>query len=249
MVLVALAFLVFAALRRLPWRYVGLGALAWILTVALKFAWAIPVNGPLFRALENTLPKSVADPIFYVYVGALTGIFEVGIVWLMVRYKGWGQPITWAKALAFGIGFGVVEALLLGLSSLVAVTNFMVSPDAALQNPEALAHLNNVLFGLAPISERFFTVLIHVAANLLIFYSVLRREARWFWLAFIYKTAFDAIATFAQFWGVDTLSHLWTIEAIVALFGIIGWLVWWILRPRFPATPMTRCLTIANSQP
>ncbi len=237
MILVALGFLAFAVWRRLPLRYVGWGALAWIGSVALKFAWAIPVNPPLRRILVAAMPQVAADALFCLYVGALTGIFEVGIVWLLMRRRRWGQPVTWEKALAFGIGFGVVEALLLGAVSLTTVFGLLASPEAAAQNPAALASLNNVLFGLTPVSERLFTILLHIAADLLVFYSILRHDTRWFWLAFVYKSLFDAIATAAQLVGVGTLSRLWTVEAIVAVFGIAGWLLWHTLYARFPASP------------
>ena len=99
---------------------------------------------------------------------------------------------------------------------------------------EQVSRLNNVLYGLAPISERFFTVLVHVLANVLIFYAVAQRKPRWFWLAFIYKTGIDAVAAFAQVWGLETLAKIWIIEAVVALWGIVGWLgIRWV-QQRYP---------------
>ena len=223
MILVALGYVIYAAVRRLGWAYLGLGALGWIVTVALKFAWAIPVNTPLYEALTSALPETIAHGIFYIYVGALTGIFEVAVTWGVLRYTKLGQ-VPWQRALAFGIGFGAVEALALGVSSLAstAVALFMPAsmPLAAL---EQIAQVNNVLYGLAPIVERFFTALIHVLTNVLLFYGVAKKEARWFWLAFAYKTGIDVVAAFGQFWGLDTLAHLWTIEAIAILWGIVGW--------------------------
>ncbi len=234
MVLVALGFVAYAAMHRLGWSYLGWGALAWVVTVALKFAWAVPVNPVLYDALLGALPESVAMPIFYVYVGALTGIFEVGLTWLVLRHTKLGRAV-WERALAFGIGFGAVEAFLLGLASLVGVITAMVIPDQLpLSTLEQIAAAGSVLMGLAPIVERFFTCLVHILSNLLLFYGVTSRQSKWFWAAFVYKTLIDAIAAFAQFWGVDVLWHLWLIEAVVAVWGLIGW--WGIrrLRERYP---------------
>jgi uncharacterized membrane protein YhfC len=234
MIAVAIGFVIYAALRKLGWGYLGLGALAWVVTVVLKFVWAIPINSLVYNGLYDVLPEVIAAPLFYLYVGALTGVFEVGIVWLVMRYTRLGR-VSWERALAFGIGFGAVEAFLLGLSSLGTVLAALVAPGVfPLEALEQVSRLNNVLYGLAPIWERFFTVLVHILANVLIFYAVTQRRPRWFWLALIYKTGIDALAAFAQFWGLETLPRIWIIEAVVALWGIIGWLgIRWV-QQRYP---------------
>ncbi len=224
MTLVALAFVAWAAWRRLGWRYLGLGALAWVVTVALKFAWSLSVNATFYNALQAGLPAPLSTALFCVYVGSLTGIFEVGLVWLLLRYTRLGQ-VGWPRALAFGIGFGAVEALLLGLLSLGPVVAALAMP--AVLPPDALvglARLNDPLVGLAPIVERLATLYLHLLANALVFYAASRRRAGAFWLAFAYKTAIDSVAAFGQLWGLGTTARLWTIEAVVIAFGIAGWL-------------------------
>ncbi|MCX7682370.1 MAG: YhfC family intramembrane metalloprotease, partial [Anaerolineae bacterium] len=213
---------VYAAARRLSGGYLGLGALAWVITIALKFAWAIPVNKIVYNALYSVLPEMLAGPVFYLYVGALTGVFEVALVWLVLRYTRLGR-VDWKRVLGFGIGFGAVEALMLGLSSLGNVATAMIAPSffppAAL---EEFAKLSNALYILAPIVERFFTVLVHVLSNVLLFYAVARRQPRWFWLAFVYKTLIDTVAAYAQITGL-TLGKIWAVEAVVAVWGALGW--------------------------
>jgi uncharacterized membrane protein YhfC len=77
-------------------------------------------------------------------------------------------------------------------------------------------------------------VLVHILANVLIFYAVARRKPKWFWLAFVYKTGIDAVAAFAQLWGLETLAKIWAIEAVVALWGLVGWLgIRWV-QQRYP---------------
>jgi uncharacterized membrane protein YhfC len=234
MIAVAVGFVIYATLRKLGWSYLGLGALAWVVTVILKFAWTIPINSVVYNGLYDALPEVIAAPLFYLYVGALTGVFEVGIVWLVMRYTRLGQ-VSWDRALAFGIGFGAVEALLLGLISLGTVLAALVVPSVfPLEALEQVSRLNNVLYGLAPILERFSIVLVHILANVLIFYAIAQRKPKWFWLALIYKTGLDAVATFAQFWGLETLAKIWILEAVVALWGIVGWLgIRWV-QQRYP---------------
>ena len=57
MIVVALGFAAYVGLRQLGWSALFLGAVAWGLTVAPKFAWAIPFNSPIsWRA--NTIFNS-----------------------------------------------------------------------------------------------------------------------------------------------------------------------------------------------
>lgn len=72
--------------------------------------------------------------------------------------------------------------------------------------------------------------------NVMLFYGVARREARWFWLAFVYKSAIDAVAGFAVVKGLTTTPvQIWTIEAIAAVWGIVGLLITlWIFRQYQP---------------
>jgi uncharacterized membrane protein YhfC len=234
MILVALGYVIYAGVRRLGWGYLGLGALGWGIAVALKFLWAIPINTPVHAALTTALPAPLGGLIFDLYVGALTGVFEVALVWLVLRYTRLGR-VSWQRTLAFGIGFGGVEALLLGVGSLASALVAMAAPATLpLGTLQQYALTSNPLYGLAPIWERFFTVLVHIFSNVLLFYGVRKRQARWLWLAFAYKTGIDAIAAWAQFWGLGALGRLWTIEAIVALWGLAGWLGTRAVRASYP---------------
>jgi uncharacterized membrane protein YhfC len=238
MIVVAVGYVAYAAVRRLGWGYLGLGALAWAITVALKFAWALPTNTPVYEALTGALPGTAANVIFYIYVGALTGLTEIALTWLVLCYTKWGQ-VPWTRVLAFGLGFGAVEALLLGTSSLIGTATALLAPASLpLGTLRQIATANNPLYGLAPVSERFFTVLIHLFSNVLLFYSARKRQSRWFWLAFAYKSGIDAVAAFAQFWGIGTVARIWTIELIVMLWGIAGWWGTRVVRDRYP--PLTQ---------
>ncbi len=240
MLVVALGFFGYALARRLGGRMLLWGALAWVVTVALKFAWAIPVNRTVYQTLQG-LPQPLGNVLFYVYVGALTGVFEVGLTWLLLRRTCLGHS-AWGGALAFGIGFGAVEAALLALSPLVTVSMALLNPSSLPGGVlEQFAVLNNPLQGLAPVWERFFTIWIHILSAVLLFYGMRTRQTRWFWLAFVYKTGVDAVAAFAQVSGFinmaapDGLAHIWTIEALVGLWGVVGFLGTRWVGQHFPA--------------
>jgi uncharacterized membrane protein YhfC len=246
MILVALGFAVYAGMRQFGWGALGFGAVAWGVTVALKFAWAIPFNPPIYTACSQALP-SLGVPLFALYVGTLTGIFEVGLVALLLNYTPLGKA-DWPRCLAFGIGFGAIEALLFGVSSLSSTLAAMVISVAVPPAPMAMARLGNILWVLAPVVERLATIFIHLCASVLIFYAVNTRRARWFLLAFGYKTAVDAMAAiFVHSNGIDTLGRVWTFEAIMILCGVAGCLGLRWLAPRYRALPIVEA-TASDAQ-
>lgn len=225
MILVSLAFVFHAARRRwLGWRYLGMGALFWMMTVVAKFVFAIPVNPIVFRALNATQENifSAGNLVAYLYIGALTGIFEVGLAYLILRKSRWGRT-SWEQALAFGIGFGVIEALLLGLSGSISALSGLLAPDMLpISSLGSLANNSSLIMGLAPVIERLAVIFAHIFACVLIFHTIASGESKWMWLAVLYKTLLDTPAGFASFWGVGTPEKLWTIEAVILLFGLIG---------------------------
>jgi uncharacterized membrane protein YhfC len=250
MLLVALGFIAYVGIRRLGWRYLLVGAGFWVLTVVLKLVWASAGNSAIYAALKSILPGISGQLIFDLYVGCLTGIFEVGLTYLLLqvidRRRG---HAPWRSALAFGIGFGAVEALLLGISPLVSVIVAMVSPDSLpFEALMALSVLNNPLWGAAGVVERFFTIWVHVGCNVLIFYAIAVRQPKWFWLSFAYKTLLDTIAAYIQVSGLTgNLGAIWMTEAIITLLGSAAW--WYTFHVIAPRYPGEEELPIASPQP
>lgn len=179
----------------------------------------------------------------WLFVGSLTGIFEGGAALLFVaitRVKNAG----WKQAVAFGNGFGSFESLLLGLGTLAVTLVGLLAP----QNlpPEALARLQlppgNVWLWVAvgPV-ERVLIIIVHIFAAVLAVYAWRARRWGYFGLSVLYKTAVDAVGAFGlmSYGGLETLSRIWTLEAILFLMALVGW--WGIaaLRPRFGHCPQS----------
>jgi uncharacterized membrane protein YhfC len=213
------------------------GAAAWAVAVALKFACAIPLNDPIRQKLDAILPQALAHPLFYVYIGLLTGIFECVVpLFLVVRTR--LKTAGWNQAVAFGIGFGAIEAFLLGLGTCLPLLAVLVIGD---QLPGDTMEKISGLYGpgLAgiplPVIERITALVAHVFAIVLIVHGVRARQIRWFWMSFAYKTAIDAFAA----WGVlsfgakDSIAKLALFEAWVAVFALIGLAGLRGLKPRF----------------
>jgi uncharacterized membrane protein YhfC len=239
MLTVGFAFTAYAA-RLKSWGYFLLGGAAWIVEVALKAALALIANHWVDQETQS-LPPWIGAPLFWLYIGLLTGVTEVAITWIMLRYTRWGRA-NWASAMAFGLGFGTVECLTLASVSLGFVTFALCKPESM---PEValpgLVALNDPLAGLPPIWERFWTTWGHILTSLLIFYSIVTGKPRFFWAAFAYKSLIDAFAAAAaatllkNAQSPDALTALWTVECVVGLWGAVGWAgVRW-LKKRFPA--------------
>ena len=101
-----------------------------------------------------------------------------------------------------------------------------------------LAQSGQLVMGLAPVAERISVIFAHIFACLLIFTAIVGRKARWGWLAILYKTLLDAPAAFAAFWGIETPEKIWSIEAVVAVFGLVGLIGTLWLAQRYPKPPL-----------
>ncbi len=233
MLLVGILFVVIFKKRKLTvsLRVVSYGALAWFVAVMLKFAWAIPVNRHVQNLLNLYLLPEVAGPLFWIYVGLLTGIFECGLIYLLFRFSRL-KSLSLDETYGFGYGFGCIEAILLGLAQLltcIAIATGRI-PTVGI----------SWLVVPAPIIERIMTIFLHLFTTLLIIYSIKESKPHLFWLSFFYKSFVDTIAAWAQLsYGINTTAHLWTVEGIfliATLPSILG-AVYFLKRKRVPKAP------------
>jgi uncharacterized membrane protein YhfC len=167
--------------------------------------------------LRATFVQAWADLLFWCYIGLLTGIFECGIFLVfapLIKRRQW--PL--GQALALGLGFGAVEAVVLGFFASIA--SIFTSPTSA---PFDVLTWSNAFVG--PF-ERLLTLPIHTVSVVLIVRALIKRQWRWFWASFVYKSAVDGVAAWLLLSGTNLLSHHWLMEWICfapfALLGIIG---------------------------
>jgi uncharacterized membrane protein YhfC len=213
------------------------GALAWVVGTVLKSIAAIPLPA-ITDGVRVTLPRYVSEPVLWLYIGLLTGIFECGVALAFAHIRRI-RAVDWNGAVAFGLGFGAIEALLLGIYSFGTVLLLWLAPD---QLPAELVELatsqsGSLLAIPAPIVERAVAILVHVFSCVLIIYAIQTKQWKLFWISFIYKTMLDAIAGFIQItYGVQNLTILgtWAVELVLLPFGIAG--VWGLraFRHRWP---------------
>ena len=119
-------------------------------------------------------------------------------------------------------------------SALVGILSPDTLPIPTLGN---LAANTSLIMGLAPVVERLSVIFAHIFACVLIFYGIASGEGKWVWLSVLYKTLLDTPAAFAGFWGLNTAVRIWSIEAIIVIFGLVGlWGTIQIAR-RYPQEP------------
>ena len=207
------------------WSFLLWGSLAWAIGVTLKAAASIPTPA-IINQVRDALPPHFADPVLWIYIGLLTGIFECGATFAFA-YIHRIREANWNEAVGFGVGFGAIEALLVGVGYFLMVLVVIFIPDKL--PPELLkfatAGSDSLWVIPAPIVERAIVIPLHALSCVLIIYAVRTRTWRWFWLSFAYKTVVDAIAGYIHLtYGLENLTTLdaWIVELVFLPFGVVG---------------------------
>jgi len=144
------------------------GALAWGVGNVLKSIAAVPMP-TIIDNIRAILPRYFSEPILWLYIGLLTGIFECGATLGIAHIKRI-RTADWREATGFGLGFGAVEAFLLGASSFLVVLLVILIPDRL--PPELLQLATSASVSLLdipiPIIERLVVVLLHAFSCVLL---------------------------------------------------------------------------------
>lgn len=233
MALVALAAVLYWRRRtRARWRWFWAGAGVWTVGVALKFAWAIPLNKPILHALEQILPSESSGylAVASVYIGLLTGVFEIAVT--LIAALIWRKlAVDASRAVAVGVGAGAFEALLLSLVVLVQAVAlaFGAAPDVLVAQTSQVALLTPVAWLAGPV-ERVIAILCHTSSRALTLLTVATGRWRYFWWGFALMTVLDGIAAAFLLSGKVTAISTWWIElaiapAVVISVPLIRWCV------------------------
>jgi uncharacterized membrane protein YhfC len=211
------------------------GAGVWVLAVAVKIAMDYTVTPALSASLG---PYGVAAflVVMGLYLGLRTGFLESGLSYLvMLRTR--LMKMNYREGIAFGIGFGSIEAIFLGVTSFLNVLLFLMVPDLITMLPEAqqafvLMQLDAsswVVFG--PIIERISIMFIHVFSTLLVLCAIRKKRTAYLWISILFKAMVDGIIPWLLY-SVEPLSTVagtylietpFIILAVISYFGI-GWM-------------------------
>ena len=225
----------------MKWAWLGAGI--WAIGVVLKFLFAMLANEPVLAWIKPLFSETLYLLTGSLYIGSLTGIFEIGITLLfaVLIKKMLKNPRI---AISIGVGAGAVEALLIGFSQLGNAVYLLYGGQGSSEIMGSLAHtisLNPYFFLLAPV-ERAITICCHISSRVLTIYAVSRRKYGYFWAGFLLMTGIDAIAGYAHLSGMLTTTTTWWIELAILPFAVVSIpVVIWCARkwPRSEPAPYT----------
>lgn len=183
--------------------YFILGGLVWVAAIVPKVAMDYTITPMLNTWAMTTYGLVGMLVIVGLYVGLRTGVFECGVTFLAFSESRL-RRMSLDEAMAFGIGFGAFEAILLAVPSLIQIVTLIQNPSLLDLIPPAEGQIIETALSLptwivpAPIIERIFVLFVHIFTALLVFISVTQRKPHFFFVAFFYKSLIDALAPYLQ---------------------------------------------------
>lgn len=207
-------------------RYFLYGSALWVVAILAKIAMNLTVTGPLYYILRDSYSEAVFISLLGLYVGLQTGLFESGLSYIAVL-KTKLRKMNFNEAVAFGIGFGALEAFLLGLASFISILTLMLIPELELQlSPDQLLQLSMSGWVIAAsIVERLATIFIHIFASVLVIYSVRSGKINFLVISILYKTLVDGMIPLLTNYIEFTAIGILLIEVpiiIIAMAGFFG---------------------------
>jgi len=238
--LIALSFVLGWKWRtRVELHWFTLGAMLWLVGVALKFLWVSQMNTPILGFLQEGLPTPVYLLLGSVYIGSLTGVFEIGVTLAgVLLWRAWALSAN--RAIAIGLGAGAFEAFVYGLQGVFSGFLMMSSaPQAELMlvsNLEIAA--STPLIWLCGPVERVIAILCHAAARVLVLLAVASNRPSLFFYGFLLLSVVDMIVGSVHLAGLMGALSLWWVQLALAPLGLasIPILRWCALRWPQPET-------------
>lgn len=225
---------------RPSWGLFGIGAVTFIASQVLH----IPFNAAVERSgvLPDPMAGTVSLLLVALFYGLSAGVFEEVARYLTMRF--WAKDARSPRhALMLGAGHGGIEAILLGLITLVNMSvlfGINLGYFTSLIPPEALTEVQeqaSILLS-APLwttllgaLERLFAITAHIVMSLMVLKAV-RGRVYWLGIAILWHTLLNASAVFVQvrFGGVSA-------EIPIAIMAVLSaLLIWrWVQEEEAPA--------------
>lgn len=224
-----LALLIYFRVRcKISFAAVGIGA-----AIFIVFSQVLEKSMHYYMLYaNNTTAHLLKNPlVFAIYGGLAAGIFEeigrfIGFKFFLKKHR------EWKDGMAYGIGHGGIEAILIGVlgnlnniiySKMINAGTFEKTLSQAL-SVSKLEQLKSSLINTLPIIftvsgiERILAVTLQLGLSLLVLYSIKKRKYIFLLLAIVIHALVDFLAVFLAQKGANT----WTIEGIVLVFAVIS---------------------------
>ncbi len=202
--------------------YFVAGAIFWVVAIGIKVIMDLTISTSLYRWLDGTLPIDAAVLVTGLYLGLRTGILENGAVYLGTLYTKL-KNMSFDDAVAVGIGFGGIEALLLGALSLLNVVALLLYPQLYMMLPASTQQQFELSFIPIPVIERLAVLFAHVFATVLAIYAVKLADLKWLLISVVYKTLIDGpLPLFNHYLGYMGLNLYYLIEVYLIILAVLG---------------------------
>lgn len=204
------AAFIFNKRTKAPWRIFFIGMLAFIVSQVAHIPFNQLVLNPILTRFNITLSTETATiPLLIasIALGLSAGIFEevTRYIWYRFFLK---QDRSWNDGAMLGLGHGGVEAILVGLSSIISFIQIsayknmdlsILGDQAELAQQAITTYLNTewhtFLYGSL---ERFSAVMIHVALSIIVLQVFRKKNIGYLFLAILIHALFDAFAVFGS---------------------------------------------------
>jgi len=240
MVVAVAAMLYWRVKTGTKWKFFLAGAGVWLVAIFVKALMDLTITMPLQQWMFAAGGIAGALLGIGLYAGLRTGLLESGLSYITVL-KTTLKKMKYKDAMAFGIGFGVFEALVIGFSTFLNVFIFVLMPEIIATLPMdiqaiILEQLSvSTLFIIPAIIERAAAILIHAFAGILVVYAVRSRKLKYLWYSVIYKTVVDGIIpVLVVTLQPGTLTGAYLIEIPFILLGLVGYFgILWMSKKRW----------------
>lgn len=190
--------------------------LPFLFGICTFFVFQMVLRLPLLTKVQQ-LPQivilKIQHPFYWVFIlGISAAIFEECGRWLVMRFL-LKKHTTPTDGLLFGIGHGSFEALAIVSPSYIMALFTASSPLWQAATP--------LLFSSG--IERFFTILFHIGASIMVMKSVREKKPLWLLFALFLHAFLNIVAACLQLYGFS----IFIIECFIATVGI-GMLVYTI---------------------
>jgi uncharacterized membrane protein YhfC len=226
------------------------GALTFIASQVLHIPLVYGLTAMFKNGVLPAPPEAWTLIFNAVLLGLFAGIFEETARYILFKYI-MKNSRDWKDSIAIGIGHGGIEAILLGIISITTLVQMIAMKDTTalsafgltanqleiVKTQVAAYWAQSAVTPLFGFIERISAMSLHIGLSVLVMYSIVCGQRKWFWFALLYHALVDALAVYLYpkiTVGSNVMLGTFGLEVLVAILGI-GLLVYAIrLRNSFP---------------
>lgn len=226
------------------------GALTFIASQVLHIPLVYGLTAMFKNGTLPSPPESWTLIFNAVLLGLLAGIFEETARYILFKYI-MKNSREWKDGITIGLGHGGIEAILLGIIAITTLVQMIAMQDtsalSALDLPAnqmevvktqvAAYWAQSAITPLFGFLERISAISLHIGLSVLVMYSIVSRQRKWFWIALLWHAFVDALAVYLYpkiTAGTNVVLGILGLEVLVAILAV-GLLVYAIrLRNSFP---------------